>query len=126
MAAIVAKVALVTMVLVSAGSSLQVRLSASGHAPKIQTHWPYTVRATLAGKPAAAKVTAQIVDPLGGKHPVGFGKKKGNVTKVPFKGTFTDFVVWPASSTGVPLTFRLTITSGTATKILNYRVTPRA
>jgi hypothetical protein len=35
-------------------------------------------------------------------------------------------VVWPSSSTGVPLTFRLTVTSGTTKKILNYRVTPRA
>jgi hypothetical protein len=122
---LVAKVA-VLAVLVSPGSSLQVRLSASGHAPKIQTRWPYTVRAILGGKPAAGEVTAQIVDPLGGRHPVGFGKKKGNVTKVPFKGTFTDFVVWPSSSTGVPLTFRLTVTSGTTKKILNYRVTPRA
>ncbi len=126
MGSIVVKVALVATLLVSAGSSVQVRLTASGHAPKIKTHWPYTVRATLAGKPAAGMVTAQIVDPLGGKHPVGFGKKKGNVTKVPFKGTFADFVIWPANSTGVPLTFRLTITSGATTRTLNYRVTPHA
>ncbi len=121
-----AKTALASVLLVSAGSPLQVRLSAAGHAPKIKTHWAYTVRATLAGKPATAKVTAQIVDPLGGMHPVGFGKKKGNVTNVPFKGTFSDFVIWPGSSTEIPLTFRLTVTSGKGKKVLNYRVTSHA
>lgn len=122
---LIAKVAVAGALLASAGS-LQAGLTAAGHAPKIKTHWAYTVRATVSGKPAAAKVTAQIVDPLGGRHPVGFGKKKGNVTNVPFRGTFSDFVIWPSSSTGVPLTFRLTVTVGTTKKILNYTVTPHA
>ena len=56
-------------------------------------------------------ITAQIVDPIGGVHPVDFG----NTTKHhngPFKGTFHDFVIWPADSRGIPLTFRLTVKVG--------------
>jgi hypothetical protein len=120
----VAKVALAATVATGATASLQATLTAGGHAPKIGAHWAYSVRATAGGKPAAAKVTAQIIDPLGGKHPVGFGAKKGNVTDVPFKGRFSDFVVWPESSSGVPLVFRITVSTGTAKRILNYKVTP--
>lgn len=100
-----------------------VTLAALTHTPKVGTHWPYVVTATVGGKPAAGRVTAQIVDPLGGKHPVGFGAKNGNVTNIPFKGRFKDFVVWPAASIGYPLTFRVIVTVGTTKKVVNYTVT---
>lgn len=107
-------------------ASPHVSLTAAGHTPKVGSHWPYTVHLTAAGKPVRGRVTAQIVDPLGGKHPVGFGVKKGNVTNVAFKGSFHDFVVWPKSSTSVPLTFRITVVSGKTKRVVNYKVTPRS
>lgn len=106
-----------------AAGSLHATLTGATHTPKVGAHWRYTVHATSAGKPATARLTAQIVDPIGGKHPVGFGTKKGSVTNVAFKGTFTDFVIWPASSVGFPLTFRVTVVAGKAKQVLNYRVT---
>ena len=51
----------------------QVTLTAPTHTPKINVRWYYTVRATRDGKPVAARLTAQIVDPIGGVHPVQFG-----------------------------------------------------
>ena len=43
----------------------------------------------------------------------------------PFRGTFRDYVTWPGSSRGIPLTFRVTVVSGGAKRVLHYRVTPR-
>ena len=117
----------IAAVLVSAGAlaagTLHATLLASGHTPKVGVHWPYTVHATVGGKPARARVTARIVDPLGGVHPVGFGAKKGNVTRIPFRGTFRDFVIWPGSAVGYPLTFRIIVTAGTAKRVIDYKVT---
>ncbi|HEY2327749.1 MAG TPA: hypothetical protein VGH52_09720 [Gaiellaceae bacterium] len=109
--------------LLLAAVTLHVSLAAPTHTPKVGAHWPYTVTATVGGKAAVGHVTAQIVDPLGGKHPVGFGRKKGNVTNVAFKGTFKDFVIWPAESVGYPLTFRVTVTVGKTKRVVNYVVT---
>ncbi|HZT15544.1 MAG TPA: hypothetical protein VFA19_06305 [Gaiellaceae bacterium] len=106
-----------------AAGSLHVTLTAAGHSPKAGAHWPYAVHASLGGKAARARVTVQIVDPLGGKHPVGFGAKKGNVTRIAFRGTFRDFVIWPKTSVGFPLTFRVTVTAGKAKRVVNYTVT---
>jgi hypothetical protein len=104
----------------------KVTLSAPGHAPKINVHWPYTVHATSGGKPVAARLTAQIVDPVGGVHAVEFGKSTRKIVNWPFKGTFSDFVVWPASSRGVPLTFRVTVRVGAVKKVVSYQVIPRS
>jgi hypothetical protein len=106
-----------------AAGSLHATLFASGHTPKVGVHWPYTVHASVGGTPARARVTARIVDPLGGVHPVGFGAKKGNVTRIPFRGTFRDFVIWPATSVGYPLTFRIIVTAGTSKRVIDYKVT---
>ena len=103
----------------------KVTLSAPGHSPKIKTHWAYSVTVTRGGKPARATITAQIVDPIGGVHPVKFGLTTRNIKAFPFTGTFRDFVIWPAESRGIPLTFRLRVKSGTTTRVVNYRVLPR-
>jgi hypothetical protein len=34
------------------------------------------------------------------------------------------FIVWPASSRGVPLKLRIAVTFGTVKKAITYRVTP--
>lgn len=107
-------------------ASPQVTLTAPGHTPKINTHWNYVVRATVGGKPASARITAQIVDPIGGVHPVEFGKNTKTITNWPFKGVFRDYIVWPASSRGVPLKFRIVVRIGAVKKIIAYVVTPHA
>jgi hypothetical protein len=105
-------------------SATDVTLHAPGHSPKIKTHWNYSVTVTRGGKPAAATITAQIVDPIGGVHIVKFGNTTKNIKAYPFNGTFRDFVIWPADSRGIPLTFRLTIKSGPTKKVIGYLVTP--
>src|SRR5580692_10345567 len=74
--------------------STKVSLQDPGTTPKIGVHWNYSVTARAAdGKPAAATLTEQIVDPIGGAHPVQFGKSTKNITNWPFKGTFRDFII---------------------------------
>jgi hypothetical protein len=102
----------------------KVTVSTPGHAPKINAHWNYKVHVTLNGKPVAARITEAIVDPIGGVHPVQFGKSTKNITNFEFKGTFSDFIVWPASSRGIPLTLRITVAVGKAKKVVAYHVTP--
>jgi len=111
--------------LLVAAPAPRIALHAPGHAPKVNTHWNYSVTVTRSGKAAAATITAQIVDPIGGVHAVQFGLTTKNVNAFPFKGTFHDFVIWPAESRGIPLTFRLTVKSGTTRKVIAYPVTPR-
>jgi mono/diheme cytochrome c family protein len=108
-----------------AAAALKVTLKAPGHKPRVGAHWKYSVHAVSGGKAAAGKITVQIVDPTGHAHPVQLGMSKKNIVNRHFKGTFADFVVWPVSSRGVPLTFRVTVHVGKAKKVVNYRVTSR-
>ena len=119
---LLAKLTLAGSLLVA--TSVQVTLTAPGHTPKIKARWYYVVRATDGGKPVAARLTAQIVDPIGGSHPVTFGNGAKPITNWPFKGTFRDFVIWPASSRGVPLKLRIVVRAGGVRKVLTYVVTP--
>lgn len=118
---VLAKIALATGLLVTA--SAQVTLTAAGHTPKVGSRWYYAVHATQAGRPVTARLTVQIVDPIGGSHPVQFGTSTKNITNWPFKGTFRDFVIWPASSRGVPLKLRVAVRTATVRKTLTYTVT---
>jgi hypothetical protein len=97
----------------------------AGHAPRVGARWPYSVRATIAGRPAHARLTAQIVDPLGGTHYVQFGLTTKTIRNHPFVGTFRDFIIWPKESRGIPLTLRLTVVAAGARRVVSYRVTPR-
>ena len=38
----------------------------------------------------------------------------------------SDFVIWPTSTRGIPLTLRITVHVGSIRKVLSYVVTPRA
>jgi hypothetical protein len=107
----------------AAGTTLHVGLATTTSKPKAGVHWPYTVTARLNGKPAKGTVTAQIVDPLGTVHPVQFGANTKNVTRIPFKGTFKDWVIWPKDAIGYPLTFRVIVRSGGLKKIAKTTVT---
>jgi hypothetical protein len=109
-----------------AAAPVKATLTAPGHAPKVNTKWHYTLRVTSAGRPVAARITAQIVDPIGGKHPVDLGVTKKPITNYPIRGVFRDFVIWPRSSNGIPLTLRFVIRAGGKTKTLSYRVIAHA
>lgn len=104
-------------------ASLHVALTVPTLKPKAGTHWPYKVTATRNGKPARGTVTAQIVDPLGGVHPVQFGANTKNVTRIPFTGTFKDYVIWPKDAIGFPLKFRVIVRSNGMKKIAAVTVT---
>ena len=113
------------MTFIATLATLAVAVTAPGHAPKINTHWNYTVRITKAGKPVAGKLSEQIVDPIGGKHAVDFGTSTKPITNWPVRGVFRDFIVWPASSRGVPLKFRVIVVVGKIRRVVDYTVTPR-
>ena len=120
------KLALACTLLLGGAAPVKVTVTAPGHTPKINTHWNYTVRATRNGMPVAGRLSEQIVDPLGGAHAVQFGKNTKNITNWPFNGVFKDYIVWPASSRGVPLKLRVIVRVGTTRTIVNYSVAPHA
>ena len=109
--------------LLLAAPAPNVALHAPGHSPQIKTHWNYSVTVTRGGKPAADRVDDLRRD-RGGVHIVQFGNTTKDVKAYPFNGTFRDFVIWPADSRGIPLTFRLTVKSGPTKKVIGYHVTP--
>ena len=110
----------------AAAGSLTVAFHATGHAPKVNVRWPWSITATSGGKPVAGTVTAQVVDPVGGVHPVEFGGLKTKfVTNVKFKGTFRDFVLYPPISKGIGVTFRVTVKTVLGKRVVNYPVTAR-
>ena len=119
---------LVLVPVAAAALPFKAKLTALTHAPKVNTKWPYSVRATnLKGKPIRATITVQIVDPLGGVHPVEFGARKVNVVNHPFFGTFRDYVIWPPSSAvGVSLVFRTIVKTSKGKVVLRYDVNPQA
>ena len=86
-------------------------------------------RAAADGRLAGARVRAdrlhEVVDPIGGVHQVDFGNTTKHLRNWPFKGTFHDFVIWPADSRGIPLTFRLTVKVGNVKRVISYPVTAR-
>jgi hypothetical protein len=112
-------------------TSLRVRatLEAPTHTPKVDTKWTYTVRATdLREKPVKARLTVQVVDPVGGVHPVEFGDSQRSVVDHEFTGTFRDYVIWPSESAipGIRLVFRCTVVADGSRIRLTYPVAPRA
>ena len=108
------------------GSAVRVSLTAPTHTPRINVHWPYSVRATRGGKAVTARITVQLVDPIGGVHPVQLGSSKKNITNLRFRGVFRDYVIWPPESRGFPLKLRVTVVGKGFRKVLQYAVTPRA
>jgi hypothetical protein len=122
--AVAAKLALVACLL--AAAPVKATLTAPTHSPRINTHWYYTVRVTQDGKLSAGRLTAQIVDPIGGLHPVQFGSRAKPITSLLFRGVLRDFIIWPASSRGIPLKLRVVLKIGGVKHTISYAVTPRA
>jgi hypothetical protein len=105
-------------------------MSASGHTPKINTKWAYSVNVVSpAGKPIAATISAVVVDPIGGIHPVSLpnvGSTPGKVlTNYPIRGTLSSSVVWPATARGYPLVFKVVVRAAGANRTIKYTLTPR-
>ena len=103
-----------------------VTVTAPGHTPRVKTHWAYTVHVTSAGKPVAGRLTEVIVDPVGGVHPVDLGSTTTKIANRPITGAFSDYIIWPAASRGIPLTLRITVQVGGTKKVIEYHVTPVA
>jgi len=106
-------------------SPVKVSLTAPTHAPRVNVHWPYAVRVTRDGRPLTARLTVQIVDPIGGVHAVQVGATKKDITRLRFRGIFRDYIIWPASSRGIPLQLRVIIVRPGFRKVFSYPVTPR-
>src|SRR6266536_616294 len=80
--------------------------------PKVNAKWPYTVTAVdSAGTHVSGKLTVQIVDPIGNTHAVTYDNTKRPVTNFPFHGMFRDYLQFPKSAIGFPLTVRAKVTS---------------
>jgi len=111
----------------AAAAPPRVVFHAPTHTPKVNARWAWSVVVTTpAGKPLAATLSAAIVDPLGGVHAVEYGCcKKKFVTNVRIRGRFADYVQYPLSARGFPLTFRLTVKTALGTRVVRYRVTTR-
>ncbi len=128
---------LTALTLVAAGSSsgapsaqFKAKLTAGPHTPKVNVTWHYSVRVTdPKGHPIWAKITSQIVDPLGTAHLVEFDGTGHNpyVKNYRFFGNFCDSLIWPPNSAaGVTLKFETVITTAQGRTVLTYDVTPRS
>ena len=106
--------------------AFRVSLSAPTHHPRVGPRWWYVVRATdLEGRPLQARLTAQVVDPLGTAHPTTVGTSKRKLVDYPFKGRYRDFAQWPAAARGFRLTFRVIVKAVGGARTLTYWVEPR-
>ena len=113
-------------------AGFRARLSAPNHNPLANKLWYIKVSATTAsGKPLRATATYQFAfngqvvatrypspaspcDETGGKHPYAF------------KGSYRDGLLFPARSTGIPLTLRVVVkVKGMGVKTLNWKVVVR-
>ena len=102
-------------------------LSAPAHTPPVGAKkWWYVVRAATAqGKPLHARLTVEVVDPLGTAHVAEVGTSTRKLLNFPFVGRYRDFAQWPASSRGFRLTFRVIVKAQGSSKTLTYWVRPR-
>lgn len=109
---------------VSASPAFTVTFKASKHTPKVNEKWPWSVKvATAAGKPLAATISAVVVDPIGGVHPVEYGCCKTKfITNVKIKGTFGDFVKFPLSAKGYRVTFKVIVKTALGRRAVTYWV----
>jgi hypothetical protein len=122
------------VVLAPAGATVvpfKATLKAPRTEPKVNVKWWYSIKVTgLKGNPLKATLTAKLIDPIGGVHPIDFGPSKPvrPITNWPFKGTFRDYITFPPDSRGYPLTLRWTVKTKvngkTYRKVLRRKVTP--
>jgi hypothetical protein len=106
--------------------AFRVSLSAPTHRPRVGRKWWYVVRAVdLQGRPLRARLTVQVVDPLGTAHTAEVGTSTRKLLDFPFTGRYRDFAEWPAASRGYRLTLRVVVKAGGSSRTLSYWVRPR-
>jgi len=112
---VVVLAALVAVAGAAAANPVRATMATTSTRPLVDTPWRYTIVVKdQAGKPLAAKARLQI---LLGTLVVGCWKQTAIVpctgasagTWIPFKGTRTGVIKWPAQSAGVKLTFQATV-----------------
>jgi hypothetical protein len=107
-----------------AAPAFRVVFTAPKHTPGVNERWPWSIRVTTtAGKPLAATISAVVIDPIGGVHPVAYGCcAKKFVTSVKIKGTFRDFVQYPLSAKGYRITFKVIVKTALGARAVTYWV----
>jgi len=107
-----------------AAPAFKVVFTATKHTPKVNERWPWSVKVTTtAGKPLAARISAVVIDPIGGAHPVAYDCcARKFITNVKIKGTFRDVVRYPLSAKGYRITFKVTVKTALGTKAVTYWV----
>jgi hypothetical protein len=116
--------ALAFPVAAGAAPAFKVTFAASTHTPRVNAKWIWSVKVTTpAGKLLPARISAVVVDPIGGVHPVEYGcYAKKFVTNVAIRGTFRDFVQYPLAAKGYRVTFKVTVKTARGTKAVTYWV----
>jgi hypothetical protein len=111
----------------TAGSTtpaFKIKFTAPTHTPKVNQRWPWSIKVTTnAGRLLPARISAVVIDPIGGIHPVEFGCCKNRfVTDVGIMGTFRDFVQYPLAAKGYRITFRVTVKTTLGRRAVRYWV----
>ncbi len=105
---------------------MKATLFAPTHEPKINAKWRYRLKVTdRRGRLLRGKVTAQIIDPLGAPHPVQYDDTHRDITGMPFRGVFRDYVEFPRDSRGQRLTFRVLVKTARGNVDITYPITSR-
>jgi hypothetical protein len=117
-------IALAFPLVAGAAAPFNVTFTAPKHTPKVNEKWNWKLTvATPAGKPLAATISAVVIDPVGGVHPVEYGCcAKKFITNVKIKGSFTDYVQYPLAAKGYKITFKVTVKTALGTKAVTYWV----
>ena len=107
-----------------AAPAFKVTFTASKHTPKVNERWNWKVAvASPAGKLLAATISAVVIDPVGGVHPVEYGCcAKKFVTNVKIKGSFSDWVQYPLAAKGYKITFKVIVKTALGTRAVTYWV----
>jgi hypothetical protein len=105
-----------------AAPAFKVRFTASKHMPRVNEKWYWSIKVTTpAGALLPARISAVVVDPIGGVHPVEYGCcAKKFVTNVRIKGTFRDWVQYPLAAKGYRITFKVTVKTARGTRVVTY------
>jgi len=106
--------------------AFRVSLLAPTHRPRVGSKWWYVVRAVdLRGRQLRARLTVEVVDPLGTAHPAEVGTSTRKLLNFPFTGRYRDFAEWPAAARGYRLTLRVVVKAGGSSRTLAYWVRPQ-
>src|SRR6266536_880067 len=96
-------------------------LSAPTHRPRVGPRWWYVVRAVdLHGRPLRARLTVQVIDPLGTAHTAEVRTSTRKLLDLPFTGSYRDFAQWPAAARGFRLKLRAIVKARGGSRTLTY------